>query len=315
MEPRKLIKFGNGSYIISLPRSWISKNKLSKGDVIYLAENSNNELIITPDFEEKRVKKEKTIKIEKPKDLDEVCREIISAYLEDYKIIKIVGNIKPYRSAIENLLNNLVALEIIEQTPNKIVAKDFLKIKDVSFPEIIRRIDLILRVMIKTSKECLQKDNFEELSKMDTNVNKMRFLLQRVIKSALKEPSVVREVGCNNSELLDYWKLVVNFENIADECRRIARFFKKGKFKEQDKKEIMFLLNEIEKNYFDVMKAYYTKNKTLAHKVASYKNKIIKDCDKFVEKSNNKYASALAEKLKGMESFVRNIARIVIDKA
>ena len=31
---RKLISFGKGSYILSMPKDWIAKNNLKKGDLI-----------------------------------------------------------------------------------------------------------------------------------------------------------------------------------------------------------------------------------------------------------------------------------------
>ncbi len=61
------------------------------------------------------------------------------------------------------------------------------------------------------------------------------------------------------------------------------------------------------------MKAYYTNNKDLAHEVATNKDKIIKTCRDLFEKYNNKSVGGILEKYKGMESFIRNIARVVID--
>ena len=34
IDVRKLISFGKGSYIISMPKGWIEKNNLKKGDLI-----------------------------------------------------------------------------------------------------------------------------------------------------------------------------------------------------------------------------------------------------------------------------------------
>ena len=39
MEFRKLIRFGKNSYVISIPKPWVEKNKLKKGDTIYINEN------------------------------------------------------------------------------------------------------------------------------------------------------------------------------------------------------------------------------------------------------------------------------------
>ena len=50
MEPRKIIQFGNSSYVITLPQEWIKKNKLEKGKFVNLAEN-NNYIILSANIE------------------------------------------------------------------------------------------------------------------------------------------------------------------------------------------------------------------------------------------------------------------------
>src|SRR3989344_3545083 len=107
MEYRKLIKFGNSSHVISLPGSWLKKNKLNKGDLIYFNENSNNELVLTPEI--KDIKTEpKDITIEtKDKPVSTIKREIIFAYINNYKTIKIIGDLKDKRKDVEDILHNL----------------------------------------------------------------------------------------------------------------------------------------------------------------------------------------------------------------
>src|SRR3989344_3774063 len=158
MEYRKLIKFGNSSHIISLPNSWIRKNKLKKGALIYFEENGNGEIVLTPELkkEENRIS-EITINITN-KPIQTIEREIMNGYINNYDTINLVGDIKRCRKEIEDVLGNLIAIEIMEQTSNKIVAKNFLDLNEVSISENIRRIDLTIRSMIGDLKESLLKD-------------------------------------------------------------------------------------------------------------------------------------------------------------
>ena len=41
MEFRKLISFGKTSFVMSLPKGWVVKNKLKKGDLIALEERED----------------------------------------------------------------------------------------------------------------------------------------------------------------------------------------------------------------------------------------------------------------------------------
>ena len=58
MDYRKLIKFGSSSYVVSLPGSWLKKNKLSKGDIIHLEEDGDSRLILHSTIEKKSDEKE-----------------------------------------------------------------------------------------------------------------------------------------------------------------------------------------------------------------------------------------------------------------
>ncbi|MEK6907256.1 MAG: hypothetical protein AABW45_01895 [Nanoarchaeota archaeon] len=316
MEYRKLIKFGNSSHIISLPINWIKKNKLKKGDLIYFAENGNGELILNHEIKKEEHKsREMTIDIA-GKPIPTIEREILSAYTNDYDTINVIGDLKKYREGIEKILGNLLALEIMEQTPTKIIVKNFLNLKEVSIQDNLRRIDLTIRSMFNYLKESFDKnvDNFDNIAYLDTNVNKIRFLLYRAINKCLKnnDYSIYPQIN-SFMELLNYRLIINNLEDVADDCRRISRFLRKAKLRKNEKNDLKKLYFDIENSYLNVMKAYYTNNKDLAHEVATNKDKIIKTCRDLFEKYDNKSVGAILEKYKGMESFIRNIARVVID--
>ena len=145
MESRKIIKFGNSSHVISLPKEWLVNNKLNKGDVVYCEENGNNELVLSfqPIQDDKR-KKDITINIDK-KPLATIKREIFSAYIYNFTTFNIIGDVNKKRDEIEEVITYLPGLEIIDESPSKIIVKDFLNIKDVSINNIIRRMDITLR--------------------------------------------------------------------------------------------------------------------------------------------------------------------------
>jgi phosphate uptake regulator len=78
-EPRRLIKFGNSSYVVSLPKEWIEKNNLKKGELIYM-DYSKNKLVLSP-MAQNYVEEERKMIIE-AKEMDRIGikREILSSY-------------------------------------------------------------------------------------------------------------------------------------------------------------------------------------------------------------------------------------------
>ena len=89
MEYRKLISFGKNSFVISLPKSWVRQNNLQKGVLIYVEEQENN-LLLSLGSKQETVEKVKEIPAD-GKSVRRLKREIISAYIKDYKTIVLFG--------------------------------------------------------------------------------------------------------------------------------------------------------------------------------------------------------------------------------
>ena len=123
MSYRKLVKFGNSSYILSLPKAWIVKHNLDKGDLISVLEEDGY-LRLEPGVS----KKEDPIRelvINVDCDLP-VWQKLISAYINNYDVINLVGkNISSKSEEIRELVGRLVALELVQQSPKKITLKSF----------------------------------------------------------------------------------------------------------------------------------------------------------------------------------------------
>ena len=80
MDYRKIIKFGNSSHILSLPKDWLRKNKLKKGDLVYISENGNDELVLSPQLKDEN--QESEITITENSSIDELHRKLVSSYME-----------------------------------------------------------------------------------------------------------------------------------------------------------------------------------------------------------------------------------------
>ncbi len=313
MEYRKLIKFGNSSHIISLPLNWLKKNKLKKGDLIYFSENSNNELILSPEIKDTELEPKEIIIDISGKTNVEVYREIISAYINSSTIIKIIGKDLDKRvNEVKEYIHKLVALEIIEQTKNTIVTKNFLDMNTISISDLIRKMDVTVRTMIADSKNMFNEDIFEDIYQRDENVNRLAFLAFRIIKYALTNPSFAFSIKLTYPQLLIYWELAYNLEQIADEAKRIARFMRQVKLSKQEEKNLVEIYSRIENTYLDIMKAHHTGDKKIAFHIASIKKEITDECDKFaLINYKKKYIANIIEKLKVMNDHIHTLGRLV----
>jgi len=92
MNQRKLIKLGNSSYAIALPKDWVDKAGLKKGDNVYIVPNSNGELIVHPTLSNDSEDKEKLINIDGMSG-NEIGLSIVSSYVGGSKLIRLIGKV------------------------------------------------------------------------------------------------------------------------------------------------------------------------------------------------------------------------------
>ena len=313
MEYRKLISFGKNSYVISLPKPWIIQNKLKKGDLIYLEENGGNLLVQPRANDVGEREKEITIYID-GKDFRRIQRETISAYLQNYKTITLVGNeIKEKAKEIQRFIQNLVALEIMEQDSKKIVTKDFLNINDISIDQIVRKMDVITRTMLNDCKNMFKEDNYDNIYHRDSDVNKFRFLIYRIIWYGMENPSqVLKKLNLKQKDLFVNWWLAFSSEGIADYIKRIARFMKEIKLPAKEQEEYLKLLSKVDTVYISMMKAYYTNNVEEAHNIVHERFDLVEKCDAFYQKNINvPHIGNLIYNTKSLIVTIHTIGRIV----
>lgn len=263
MEPRKIIKFGNSSYVITLPYEWLKRNNIDKGDSINLTENKSN--IILSVNKEKEYKSAEISFDGKPIKL--FNRELISYYLKNYKFIKIYGkNCIDKIEEIRILKEKLSSIEIVE------INTDYIILKDLSNPSELEIFGLINEIieMEKILFAELKKNNRENkqyfISQLDTNINKLSFLAYKAINYNLS----VWENPENIKSVIQHHRIVSAFETIGDILKRIARYLKDAK--EEHIHHINITLESLE-NYFSYIVALLKPNINLDKNLALYMDK------------------------------------------
>jgi phosphate uptake regulator len=307
MESRKLIKFGKSSHIISLPNNWLKKNKLKKGDLLYISEESNNELKINPQLKDE--KQESEISIVYDGDLEEIHRKIIGNYIAGYSIINIRLEKSDNIDIIKNYIDSLMSLEIIEESNTEIKVKDLLNIKEISMEKIVRRIDTLIRSMMEDTKLSNKTNNYEEIFKRDYNINKLTFLSYRVLKKCLDYPKLAEFIGIKYNRIIEDWLLVFDLEKLGDEIKRISRYL--TRLKNKNIKDLIGVYSEVCEDYNKCMNAYYKNDFRIIQEIIKKKDIIIKKCNLIVEKNNNPYVFNIMERAKTLEKYIRDIGRLM----
>ena len=309
METRKVIGFGNSSFVISLPKGWLRKYNIKKGYKVYLKENGNGALELTAQFkDEEPVQKKITISCE-GKNQERIQREIIASYIKDYNTIEVNGkSINKYEQTIrETVKNKLVAVEVIEQTKDKIVIGGFLDYKTISHEVLIKRMDILVRSIFYDIQRVKEEELSDNIVQRDIDIDRLFFLIQRTIKHFLENVTVPRE---KTVILLKTWDLAHRLERIADDLKRTGRFLKHIKNEGELLEDIITIVKGLEEDYTKTMKAEYTKDMVLAFNLSYRKGEVGKQCDDLYRRDwNKKWAPLITETLKDISASTHRIAR------
>lgn len=327
IDVRKLISFGKGSYIISMPKSWIEKNNLKKGDLISV-EDDGFELVISASQQEKKQDLKEASIDAKEKSLDMLKAEIVSSYLNGYDTINIsfeAGSRDMPR--VKEIIRNLSGLEIMEQTSARITAKNLINVNEISINNIVRRMDIITRAMMEDVILCSRGQcDYDSIYNRDSDVNRLFFLGYRAIKNAMKSPRIAKSLGIEPWQLHSDTLIISRIEKTADRQKRIARYLCSLNLDRATLAELDKLQSDINSSYNEVMKAYYNQDRQLAFNVEVTNKERTSACDKFLEKytlthsiGKNKTTNLdlvsvakIVENLKATAAEISNIARTVL---
>lgn len=303
---RKLVKAGPSSHTVALPKEWVEKNKLQKGDVVYVSFVSDNELRISTQVAGKGSVAEEVVIDVTNKSRDSLQRLITSAYLNNCGTMLLSGDeVEKRLPDIREIVQDFVALEITDQGPRKVVIKDLLNPSEVSVEKTLRRMDMIVRSMFD---DVLSKPK-QGLHFQDRDVNRLYFLMLRALKNALRSEEVAKQLKLTPTEVLAVWQTTMHIENLADSLTRIAPLMLNLKGKE---KEVDAVVRSLGGLFADVMASYYQSEVEKADLLAKKRLEL----EARIAELNgvSREFGEVAQEARSMITSVCNIARVVIDK-
>ncbi len=307
MDQRKLIRLGNSSFAIALPKDWVDKAGLKKGDNIFISPNSSGELIIQPTFKKENGAEEVVLNLEGKND-EEIARDMISMYIHGHKLIGVSGEKSKLKIAKEKS-KKFLNLEIIEESSNKITFKDLLDIEDIHINNFIKRMDNNLKDMFSTLLNMLKNDKVikggaKEIAGIDEDVTKFYFLVWRLVNIGIDNPSIQSTLKEGPKSFILYFWLSYNLEQIGDELKRISRRIEKIGNKDFLKEILDLLIIDYNKS----MKSFFDKDKESAKSILLGKDKMIKMFEKL---SNMKDCEIVSEKFQQIYANIHHNSKII----
>jgi len=232
-EQRKLQVTGGSTYILSLPKEWVMRNQLKKGSLMVLSEEDDGSLSIIPSRLEKPEKKDEAfIRVSVNDNPEAVMRKAISAYLAGYNMLHVrAQGQQPLAVGLRNHLKNfarnyLVGTEIVIDSPTDLTLQILLNYPELSVENALRRMAIIAASMHREALGCLVNLDYSEAKAVigtDREVNRFSLYILRLLKMAVQNPRIVKEIGLDNPrECLEFRLIVKSVERTADHATKIA---------------------------------------------------------------------------------------------
>jgi phosphate uptake regulator len=227
---RRVQKTGGDSFVVSLPKTWVTDVGLQAKDPVAVLVQPDSSLLIVPRRDLRgTAKSEATLEVSQGLDKDFVLRHFISYYLAGYDTIRITlgkadSGLKGFIR--EGIRRKLVGVEIIEETSGTILTQCLSGYVDLPLKKALERMSIIAGGMLSDSVAVLQaktRSIAKEVIERDDEVDRFYHFLLRQLNIAVRDRSVIQEIGLSSTrDCLGYRLAVKNVERVADHAAAIA---------------------------------------------------------------------------------------------
>ncbi len=227
---RKVQVTGGNSFVVSLPKTWVTDVGLRAKDPVAVLVQPDSSLLIVPRRDLRAApKSEAIIEANQGLDKDFLLRHFISYYLAGYDTIRITlgRSDAGLRGFIrEGIRRKLVGVEIIEESSGGILTQCLSGYVDLPLKKALERMVIIAGGMLSDSVAVLQsgsKGLAEEVIERDDEVDRFYHFLLRQLNIAVRDRSVIQEIGLGSTrDCLGYRLVVKSAERVADHATGIA---------------------------------------------------------------------------------------------
>ncbi len=309
MESRKLQKTGGSTLIVSLPKKWAKKNKLSSGSEVKLQQQPNGTMTIDPGQSNPN-KKISTVKCNDEKS-QHLFRDLIGTYLAGSTEIKVVG--KPRltvkeRKTIRKFSASVIGLEIIEEEASQAILTDMSNPGALPFRRAIKRLYRIVSAMYNDSILILEgsEDLAADVVDRDKEADKLQWFIERQFNMMLENPGLSRQLQASSFEGVVYSNVARYLERIADHACRLAEIgYVAGQI---PGRKMLPLAKEAGEIMKDAMKSFINNNPRKATVVIDRGKKSVQKTQTYFENRYKKEMESPLEFSIAMDAIMRTIA-------
>jgi len=224
METRKVQVTGGSTYTVSIPKEWATRNGIDAGSTVAFHPDGDT-LVLTRRTDKSHTEGELDISSLTG---DDLVRAVMTMYVSGFDVISLSADrvTTEQRRFIRDATANIVGLEVLEETSDRVVLQDLLDSSELSIHDAITRMRLIATSMLEDAVTALvgnDADFAHDVIERDSDVDRLWSLVSRIFRATLRSPTAAEELGLPRETCFDYHSSARQLERVADHAAKIAQ--------------------------------------------------------------------------------------------
>ncbi|KYK25172.1 PhoU family transcriptional regulator [Thermoplasmatales archaeon SM1-50] len=248
MEIRRVQLTGGSSYIITLPKEWITSFHIKKNDPLAMHIQSDGTLLLTPKMTQEQLQKTKEFNVSQIPKPTYLLQQIIGGYIAGYTYLKITSP-KRLSLAIQNVIRSFTQLaigpEVIEETEKSVVLKDLLNPTEMPFDQTIKRMYVMVKRMHEDVMRAMQEKDktlAADVISRDNDVDRLHWFVARQYNILLQNASLAAKMNTTIEAASTCFLISRIIERIGDHIVRISENIPHLLDHNLDKKTIQWII-------------------------------------------------------------------------
>ena len=227
-EVRRLQLTGGSTYIVSLPKKWVSVHGLAAKDQVRIEWRPSGNLRVTPETTSVVRRREVEISIEEIGE-DFLLDHLIGAYLSGAQIIRIrskSGFLRSHRKIFRSFIQTTRGIEITSEAEKSIEMLSLLNPSEMPLHSSINRMYLLVSSQIRDITEVLtggDSEILDDAEEREKEIDALRLLMERQVGLILESSRLEDSMGTNRWEASEYSRIVRTFERMGDHSYKICK--------------------------------------------------------------------------------------------
>lgn len=225
---RRIQKTGGSTFIISLPKSWVTQRGLHAGDVLVFTPRSDGTLTLYPEegLHDEAIRR--TVAVSNDMPAEHLFRLLVAEYIAGAPLLEIrtTGRMNAKtRDVVRSFAQRMIGPEILEETAEAVVLQDVVGANPLPIPSVIRRMHQMVKSMQTDAMAAFRSQDSSiarDVVERDWEVDRLHWFVQKQVTTALRDVRTLTSLGLTLPECSTYLLASRVLERIADHAVRIA---------------------------------------------------------------------------------------------